>query len=329
MSRPHHFGQSITLDYADPRAETGNQSGYDPGEGHNRSSWPDGTMQATNEALGWFSIGLGLAELAAPRFLARTIGVPGEYPILFRVLGLREVLSGLGILARRQPAVWMRSRVWGDMMDLALLGAWLAAPRGRPERLLTAMAAVAGVTWLDLLCSRQLEAKPHAIQSSIRMTTVVTVNRSADDLYRFWRDFQNLPCVLPHLLSVQATSDTRSHWVAKGAPGLTIEWDAEIFDDSQGEVIAWRSVDDAEMKNFGTIRFDRATGGRGTVVRVDVRYDLPAGRLGSLFAKMLGRDPDRQLQEGLRRFKQLMETGEISTTEGQPAGHSGLAMLRS
>ena len=82
------------------------------------------------------------------------------------------------------------------------------------------------------------------------------------------------------------------------------------------------------MENSGTIRFDRATGGRGTVVRLDVRYDPPAGRLGSLFATMLGRDPSRQLQEGLRRFKQHMETGEIATTEGQAFGHAGLAMLR-
>lgn len=215
------------------------------------------------------------------------------------------------------------------MVDLALLGAWLAAPRGRPERLLTATAAVAGVTWLDMVCSRQLEAGSHTVQSTIHMTTAVTVNRSQDDVYRFWRDFHNLPSVMPHLQSVAMIDATRSHWVARAAAGLNIEWDAELVEDKQGEAIAWRSVEGAQMENSGTIRFDRATGGRGTVVRLDVRYDPPAGRLGSLFAKVLGRDPGQELHEGLRRFKQHMEAGEIPTTEGQASGYAGLAMLRS
>ncbi len=330
MPRQRHAGQSITLDYADPRAESGHRSRrYEGSKAQRSTGWSDTTTLATNEALGWFSIGLGLTELAAPRFLTRAIGVHGNHPILFRVLGLREIVSGLGILARRQPAAWMRSRVWGDMVDLALLGAWLAAPRGRPERLLTATAAVAGVTWLDMVCSRQLEAGSHTVQSTIHMTTAVTVNRSQDDVYRFWRDFHNLPSVMPHLQSVAMIDATRSHWVARAAAGLNIEWDAELVEDKQGEAIAWRSVEGAQMENSGTIRFDRATGGRGTVVRLDVRYDPPAGRLGSLFAKVLGRDPGQELHEGLRRFKQHMEAGEIPTTEGQASGHAGLAMLRS
>ncbi|WP_447598163.1 SRPBCC family protein [Nitrospira sp. Nam80] len=328
MSNQRHAGDSITLDYADPREDSRARRGYERGNRHQGYGWPEGATRATNEALGWFSIGLGVAELAAPRFLAKTIGVPGHHPLLFRLLGLREISSGLGILARRQPAVWMRSRVWGDMMDLALLGAWLAAPRGRPERLLAATAAVAGVTWLDKVCSRQLEANPHAIKSAIHMTTAVTVSRSPDDLYRFWRDFHNLPSIMPHLESVQATDGARSHWVAKAAPGLNLEWDAELIEDKQGELLTWRSLEGAEMETSGTARFARATGGRGTVVWVELHYDPPAGRLGSFFAKMLGRDPAAELREGLRRFKQVMETGEMATTHGQPAGHSGLAILR-
>lgn len=328
MPNQHHAGDSITLDYADPRQETRARPGSEPGQQDQRDGWPEGSTQATNEALGWFSIGLGVAELAAPRFLARTIGVPGHHPLLFRLLGLREVLSGLGILARRQPAVWMRSRVWGDVMDLALLGAWLAAPRGRPERLLAATAAVAGVTWLDMACARQLEAKPHAIRSTIHMTTAVTVNRSPEDLYRFWRDFHNLPTIMPHLESVESTDGARSHWVAKAAPGFHLEWDAELTEDKPGMLLAWRSLEGAEMENSGTVRFERAAGGRGTIVRVEIRYDPPAGRLGALFAKMLGREPATELQEGLRRFKQVLETGEMATTDGQSAGHSGLARLR-
>jgi uncharacterized membrane protein len=133
---------------------------------------------------------------------------------------------------------------------------------------------------------------------------------------------------MPHLESVQSTDGARSHWVAKAAPGFNLEWDAELIEDKQGELLTWRSLEGAEMENSGMVRFERAVGGRGTIVRVEIRYDPPAGRLGSLFAKMLGRDPAAELREGLRRFKQVMETGEMATTDGQSAGHAGLAKLR-
>jgi uncharacterized membrane protein len=323
------MGQSITLDYADPRAAAGDETtsaqAFDsqpPSRDYGRS---DHTPAVAN-ALGWFSIGLGLAELTAPGLLTRSIGVPGDHRRFVRLLGLREIASGVGILTQRRSAAWVRSRVWGDMMDLAALGAAFTIPRTERSKLFTATAAVAGVTLLDLWCSRELQDE-ESISGPIRITKVVTVNRPPEDLYRFWRDFQNLPSVMSHLESVQVMDETRSHWTANAAAGMTIEWDAEIVDDQPGKRIAWRSPDGAALSNSGTIEFKRAAGDRGTVVRVELTYDPPAGRLGSIIATLLGKDPDQQLQEGLRRFKQRMEAGEIATTDGQSAGRTGLAAL--
>jgi uncharacterized membrane protein len=320
--------QSITLDYADPRAKADDRTLDDQAATRRGRDGRPSLPRFTGAALGWFSLGLGLAELAAPRLLTRAIGVPGGHQTLVRLLGLRELTSGLGILTQQQSGLWLRSRVWGDMMDLAVLGAAFAMPRTNRAKLLAATAAVAGVTWLDLQCSRQAGRHSIAIQGPIRLTKTVTVKRSADDLYRFWRDFQNLPTVFPHLTSVQTLGDTQSHWSAKAPGGVSLEWDAEVVGDTEGQRIQWRSLENAQLKNEGSVQFEQASGGRGTVVRVELQYDPPAGQLGWLVAKLLGRDPSGQLQEGLRRFKQHMEAGEIPTTEGQPAGHAGAAMFR-
>jgi uncharacterized membrane protein len=207
-------------------------------------------------------------------------------------------------------------------MDLAVLAAAFAIPRTHRGKLLAGAAAVAGVTWLDVLCSRALDAEPSALSAPIRLAKAVTINQSADELYRFWRDLRNLPAVIPHLKSVQVMSETQSHWIATAPGGITVKWDAEIVEDEAGKIIRWQSLEDAELPNSGSVRFVPATGGRGTVVRLELAYEPPVGRLGWIAAKLLGREPGGQLQEGLRRFKQHMEAGEIATTEGQPAGQT-------
>jgi uncharacterized membrane protein len=133
--------------------------------------------------------------------------------------------------------------------------------------------------------------------------------------------------VIPQLQSVNVGSESRSHWIAKPQAGMSFEWDAEIVDDKPGEGIAWRSVEGSDLLTSGVIRFERAAGNRGTMVRVELAYDPPAGRLGSIVASLFGTDPKQQLQEGLRRFKQRMEAGEVATTEGQSAGPTGLTAL--
>ncbi len=148
----------------------------------------------------------------------------------------------------------------------------------------------------------------------------VTINRSAEELYRFWRDFERLPRFMKHLESVSVSSDRRSHWVAHGPANSTVEWDAEITEDRPNELIAWRSLEGAEVDNAGTVRFEPATGGRGTIVRVTLEYRPPAGALGLAVAKLFGEAPQQQIEGDLRRFKNIMEAGEIPTTAGQPEG---------
>ena len=280
-------------------------------------------------ALGWFSIGLGLAEIAAPRALAKLIGVNGNGTLL-RMLGVREIASGVGILSRRRPVGWLWSRVGGDIMDLAFLGAALTSPHAKRRRIAAATAAVTGVTVLDLRASQQLSGQPelHDSAVSVQVKKSITINRSPEELYQFWHEFQNFPRFMNDLESVQNIGEKRSHWIAKGPAGKRIEWDAEITEDRSNELIAWRSLEGSQVKNSGSVRFEPARGKPGTVLRVEIEYRPPAGLLGVTVAKLLGAEPKQQVHENLHRFRQLMETGEIITTEGQPAGRSQSTSLR-
>jgi len=159
-----------------------------------------------------------------------------------------------------------------------------------------------------------------AYGKGIRVDKTVTVNRSPDELYRFWRGLENLPRFMDHLESVKQIDGKRSQWVAKGPAGKKVEWTAEIINEIPGELLAWRSLEGADVNNAGSVQFKPATGGRGTVVRVEMRYDPPGGALGAVIAKLFGEEPNLQVQEDLRRFKSLMEAGETPTTEGQSTG---------
>ena len=274
------------------------------------------------QALGWFSIGLGLAELAAPGAVARLVGVPANRALL-RTMGLREITSGVGILMQDKPAAWMWSRVGGDAMDLALLGRALRSPDARRGRVAAATAAVAGVTVLDLLCSRQItEQETGGEDKAVQFTKTIIIERSPEDLYGFWRNMENLPRIMRHVQEVRVLDDRRSHWVVRTPTGATFEWDAEITEDEPNRRLAWRSLPGAQVDNAGEVRFEPAPGGRGTLVTAEIQYRPPAGAVGATIARLLGSSPERLAGEDLRVFKQLMETGEIATTEGQPAGRS-------
>jgi len=158
----------------------------------------------------------------------------------------------------------------------------------------------------------------------------LTINRPAEDLYRFWRDFANLPRFMKHLDTVSTNGERRSHWEATGPAGTKVKWDAEITEDRPNELIAWRSLEGADVDNSGMVRFEPATGGRGTVVRVVLDYNPPAGALGAAVAKLFGEAPQQQIEGDLRRFKNIMEAGEIPTTTGQTEGQRSAigAMLR-
>ncbi len=154
----------------------------------------------------------------------------------------------------------------------------------------------------------------------VKITRTVTINRSAEDLFKFWRNFENLPRIMPNLVSIKAEGK-RSHWVARGPLGKQVEWEAETITEEPNRLIGWRSLEGSEVATAGSVHFTPAPGGRGTEVRVEMKYEPPAGKVGALIAKLFGEDPAKQLQEDLRRLKQLMETGEISTStaHGQPA----------
>jgi uncharacterized membrane protein len=144
------------------------------------------------------------------------------------------------------------------------------------------------------------------------------------DLYRFWRNFENLPRFMENLESVAECDDNISHWVARGPGGAKVEWDAEIYNEKEGELIAWRSLPGADITNAGSVHFEEAPGGRGTYVKVILNYNPPGGKAAALFAKLFGKEPGQLVEHNLKRLKQFIETGEIPTTAGQPSGREPL-----
>jgi uncharacterized membrane protein len=127
---------------------------------------------------------------------------------------------------------------------------------------------------------------------AIKVERSVNIDLPADELYRFWRNFENLPRIMDHLESVTVLDGQRSHWKAKAPAGQSVEWDAEIIHEEPNRLISWRSVHEATVPNAGSVHFDESTGDRGTVVRVVLEYQPPAGRLGQLVAKLFGEEPD-------------------------------------
>jgi uncharacterized membrane protein len=151
-------------------------------------------------------------------------------------------------------------------------------------------------------------------RKAVKVERSVTIEKKRAELFEFWRNFENLPRFMEHLVSVRVDSPTRSHWTAKAPAGKTVEWDAEIVNEVPNEIIAWKSVGEPDVANAGAVNFSDAPGGRGTIVRVTLDYEPPAGRIGALLSHFLSEEPDRQIREDLRKFKQLMETGEITTS---------------
>ncbi|HYH43608.1 MAG TPA: SRPBCC family protein [Burkholderiales bacterium] len=273
--------------------------------------------------LGWFSIGLGLAELMAPRAIARLCGGEGRHTGLIRLYGLREIAAGLMIFSQgRRPAAGMWSRVAGDAIDIATLAAAAVNPRTNKAGVAFATASVLGVTALDIMCAQQLSVAKGSMTESgaIRVKRSTVINRPADEIYEYWRDIENLPRFMYHLQSVERTGERTSHWVSKAPGGATVEWDSEITEDRANELIAWRSVEGSDVYTAGSVRFEPRPGGRGTVVRVDMEYYAPGGVAGTAFAMLFNESPEQQIYDDLRRLKQVLETGEIVRSDGSPEG---------
>jgi uncharacterized membrane protein len=212
-------------------------------------------------ALGWFSLGLGLAQLLAPRQVARLIGADEDDSatcLTLRLIGGRELVCGLGLLSQSHPVSWAWARVAGDLMDLSLLGkAWQARGAQR-DRLLLAGGGVLGAAYVDVRSALRLQQQGDVAMEGIEVHHALTIARPPEEVYAFFRDFQNLPRFMVHLESVSAQNG-HSHWCAVGPLGARIEWDAEIVEDRPGELIVWRSAPNADIANQGRVQF-RAVG---------------------------------------------------------------------
>jgi len=151
-------------------------------------------------------------------------------------------------------------------------------------------------------------------QQGVKVERSTVINRSPDDLYSFWRNFENLPRIMPHLCHVEIRDQNRSHWQAKGPLGKVVEWDAELITDRKPDAITWRSLDGGDLSTAGSVHFKDLGGDRGTAVTVSVKYDPPAGKIGATVASLLGYGLKRELEECLNRFKDLMESSQVPAT---------------
>jgi uncharacterized membrane protein len=207
---------------------------------------------------------------------------------------------------------------WATAIGGAALVVWGAKKLSRERHPVGALLATTGAS-LIWRSTRDTRARLGGARGT-GVEESVAINRGADELFEFWRNLELLPMVMPQLASVEIVGHRRSHWIAKGPAGWRTEWYADIINEIPNQLLAWRTVEGSELVSAGSVHFEHGPVGRGTVVRVKLQYDPPGGRLGAALAWAFGDDPSHVIREGLRRFKQLMETGEIPTTEGQPRG---------
>ena len=203
---------------------------------------------------------------------------------------------------------------------LSLLGGGGLALFGLTRKSLPGAALAAGGGYLVFRGVRELR---DGGDQAVEIEKSLTILKPPEELYQFWRDFENLPRFMRHLRQVQRIDERRSRWTTNAPLGMTVSWEAEITHETPNQFLAWRSLPGSQIDNMGSIAFSPAPPGRGTEVRVSMHYSPPAGRVGHVFATVFGRDAEQQVLEDLRRFKQLMECGEIPTTVGQPHGPRG------
>jgi uncharacterized membrane protein len=213
--------------------------------------------------------------------------------------------------SRFSPERMREIRPWAAISTGAALAVFGASRKSWSG---TALAAAGGALVFQGLRESHNIARPIHVQCSF------TIYKPIEEIYTFWRNFENLPRFMRHLHSVQNTGEGRSHWEARAPLGMSIGWDAEILEERGNDYILWRSLPGGSVEHRGSVQFRNAPFAGGTEIIVSLDYRPPAGKAGALFAKLFGTNPEHQVREDLRRFKQLMEAGEIPTTEGQPSG---------
>lgn len=277
------------------------------------------------KGLGVASLTLGLSEIVAPGKIAALAGVDEtrRSRTVIRALGMRECGHGAALLAGPDKLVW--TRVGGDVLDVAFLAAGVVrrGPGRRQRGIITAAAltAIGGADLYAALRTTRSDNGRHAGGQRHRtLRAAVTVMRSPQDVYNFWRNLENLPAFMYHLQSVTASDDGHSHWVANSPVGKSVQWDAQIVEDLPGQRIAWQSLPGSGIENSGRVDFTVDHSGKGTEVRVTMAYQMPGGALGKAAATLLGESPEQQVNDDLRRFKQIMETGQVLRSDGSPDG---------
>jgi len=263
----------------------------------------DRTNSLLGKSLGVFSIGLGIAELATPNAVAKLIGIDkrGFVKPALRAFGAREILTGLGLLAKPQSALGPWARMIGDMVDLAFLGWALSSKSFDRRRTIGAIVAVAGVTALDAYAGVRRRNK--LLSEPVR--EAITIHRRPDEIYALWKRLEQLPQFMTWLESVQDLGNGRSHWKVKKPSGGTIEYDTEVVEDIPGNRIAWCSLPGERVPHRGQVTFLPAPGDRGTEVIVEMQFAVPLARM------IAG----AEAKGDLRRLKQILETGEIVSSD--------------
>ncbi|MCW2745401.1 MAG: cyclase [Mycobacterium sp.] len=270
------------------------------------------------QGLGVASLGLGIPPLLAPGRFGKALGIGDEprHRATAAVVGVRELVAAAGLLGLASPA-FLWARVGGDAMDLALLGRGIKHHDGKGLwRTVAATAAVVGITGLDAYAA----ATRSRGAATVVLHATTTIRKSPQEVYDRWRRLEDLPAFMAHVDQVTVTGPTTSHWKATAPFGRTVEWDAEITEDLPGHRIVWRSVQGSAIELFGDVRFTSAPGHRGTEIHATMRYAMPAGKLGEAVARYFGEEPHQQLDDDLRRFKQVVETGEVVRSDGAPGG---------
>ncbi len=277
------------------------------------------------KGLGAASLGLGLSEILAPGKIAALAGVDetARSRAVIRALGLRECGHGAALLAGPDTLVW--TRVAGDALDVAFLAAGvIRRGPGRRRRGIVTAAALTAIGGADLYAAlrttRGDTARHAGGQRHRALRAAITVMRGPEDVYGFWRNLENLPQFMHHLQSVTTTGDGQSHWVANSPVGQPVQWDARVVEDLPGKRIAWQSLPDSGIENSGCVDFTPDRSGKGTEVRVTIAYQMPGGAVGKAVATLLGESPEQQVNDDLRRFKQIMETGQVLRSDGSPDG---------
>jgi hypothetical protein len=266
-----------------------------------RTSNTNDNWERLANGLGWFSIGLGLSELFAPGAMANFIGVrnSGSNRSVLRAYGMREIAAGIGILTQQRPAGWLWARVAGDMLDIGSLAAAVNSSGSSGGRLARSMGAVAGVTALDFYCASQMDRLPQnrveQDQQSKRASNaaVITIDSSPEELQRRLRDF------------------IRSR--GEGGESRIFTSGVQVSEDAGTQRLRWSARPMAGVAVAGNVRFESAPANRGTIVYAELESPS-SGMVARIAGKLFGIAGSELLQNELRKFKQLVETGEIAVS---------------